>query len=108
MSNRRDIDIYKDGIVNIDFNIDFNNREIDNNSNCEIINDEYRDYNYNRKASIISISIRKTNIININPKYRKDDDENNNKHIIVNERTYSKNEIYNCKRGATTARPRRY
>ena len=36
VSNRRDIDIYKDIIVNIYFNIDFNNREGDINSNCEI------------------------------------------------------------------------
>ncbi len=36
VSNRRAIDIYKDGVVNIDFNIDFNSREKDNNSVCEI------------------------------------------------------------------------
>ena len=36
VSNRRYIDIYKDCVVNIDFNIDFNNREENNNSNCEI------------------------------------------------------------------------
>lgn len=36
VSNRRDIDIYKDGVVNIDFNINFNSREININSNCEI------------------------------------------------------------------------
>ena len=34
--NRRDIDINKGDVVNIDFNIDFNNREVDNNSNCNI------------------------------------------------------------------------
>ena len=34
--NRRDIDINKGGVVNIDFNINFNSREIDNNSNCKI------------------------------------------------------------------------
>lgn len=36
VSNRIDIDIYKDGVVNIDFTIDFNSKEIDINSNCEI------------------------------------------------------------------------
>ena len=36
VSNRRAIAIYKDSIVNINFNIDFNSRKIDNNSNCEI------------------------------------------------------------------------
>ena len=36
VSNRRDIDIYKDCVVNIDFNIDFNSKETDNNSNYEI------------------------------------------------------------------------
>lgn len=36
VNNRKAIDIYKDGVVNIDFNIDFNSREVDNNSNCEI------------------------------------------------------------------------
>ena len=36
VSNRRDIDINKDDVVNIDFNIDFNSREGDNNSNYEI------------------------------------------------------------------------
>ena len=33
VSNRRDIDTYKDCVVNIDFNIDFNSRKEDNNSN---------------------------------------------------------------------------
>ena len=59
--NRRDIDIYKDGVANIDFNIDFNSREGDNNSNCNL----NRYYDCNRRASIISISIRKTNIVSI-------------------------------------------
>ena len=36
VSNRRDIDIYKDSVVNIDFNINFNNRGEYNNSNCNI------------------------------------------------------------------------
>ena len=36
VSNRRDIDIYKDCGFNIDFDIDFNSREEDNNNNCEI------------------------------------------------------------------------
>ena len=36
VSNRRDIDIYKDCVVNIDFNIDFNSIEKDINSNCKI------------------------------------------------------------------------
>jgi len=33
VSNRRDIDIYKNGVFNIDFNIDFNSIEEDINSN---------------------------------------------------------------------------
>ena len=36
VSNRRDIDIYINGVVNIVFNINFNSRKEDNNSNCNI------------------------------------------------------------------------
>ena len=47
VSNRRDIDVNQDDIVNINFN----NKEVYNNSNCKIIS--------NRKASIISNCVRK-------------------------------------------------
>lgn len=36
VSNRRNIDIYINGVVNIVFNINFNSRKEDNNSNCKI------------------------------------------------------------------------
>ena len=36
VSNRRDIDIYKDGVFNIDFNVNFNSKEINSNGDCEI------------------------------------------------------------------------
>lgn len=99
VSNRRAIDINIDCIVNIYFNIDFNNREVNNNSNCEIISDKYRAYNYNRKTSIINISIRKISIVSIIKRKR----ERNNKSIYAYERVYSKYGIYNCKRGARIA-----
>ena len=98
VGNRRTIDIHKDGVVNIDFNIDFNNRGEDNNSNCNL----NRDYNCNRKASIISNFIRKTSIISIIKIKR----ERNNKIVDYYERGYAKNGIYNCERGATTDDPR--
>lgn len=63
VNNRRDIDVYKDCVVNIDFNIDFNSKEIDNNSNCDL----NRYYNCNKKVSIISYCMRKTSIASINP-----------------------------------------
>ena len=77
------------------FNIDFNNREVDNNSNCNI------------KIDNISInkSARCPDDISINPiiSLRKDDDENNNKSIYDYKRGYINCEIYNCKRGACIA-----
>ena len=106
VSNRRTIDVYKYCVINIDFNIDFNSIEEDINSNCEIINDEYRTYNCNRKASIISISMRKTSIANINLKYREDNSENNDENIYAYKSTYTSYGIYNYKRGATTIHPR--
>lgn len=51
--------------------------------------------------------MRKTSIANINLKYREDNSENNDENISVREDIYSKNRIYNCKRGATTIHPRR-
>ena len=87
VSTRRDIDIYKYGV----FNIYFNNREVDNNSNCNI------------KINNISINIsaRFPDDISINPIINiiKDNDEN----ICVYERGYTKSEIYNYKRGACIA-----
>ena len=44
--------------------------------------------------------MRKTSIANINLKYREDNSENNDENISVREDIYSKNRIYNCKRGA--------
>ena len=46
---------------------------------------------------------KKTSIKSINPKYREDNNEDNNKNISVHKRVYSKNGIYNCKRGACIA-----
>lgn len=97
--NRRDIDIYKDGVVNIDFNIDFNSREENNNSNCDL----NRDYNCNRKISIINNYIRKTSIVSIIKRKR----ESNNKNICACKRGYTNYGIYNYERGATTDSPRR-
>ena len=51
--------------------------------------------------------MRKTSIVSINPKYREDNSENNDENISMSENIYSKNGIYNCKRGATTIHPRR-
>ena len=89
-SNRRIIDICKNGVVNIDFN----SREENINSNYDL----NRDYNCNRKANIISDYIRKTSIVSINLQYRENDNENNNKSICDYERLYSKNRIYNYER----------
>ena len=81
--NRRDIDINKGGVVNIDFNINFNSREIDNNSNCKI------------KIDNISInrSVRWSDNISINPIVSIRDE--NNKSIYDYERGYAKSGIYN-------------
>lgn len=94
--NRRDIDVYKDGVVNIDFNIDFNSREENNNSNCDL----NRDYNCNRKISIINNYIRKTSIVSIIKRKR----ESNNKNICACKRGYTNYGIYNYERGVKLVR----
>ena len=51
--------------------------------------------------------MRKNSIVSINSQYRENNDENNNKNNDENvsacKRGYTKNGIYNCKRGASIA-----
>lgn len=92
VSNRRDIDIYKDCVVNIDFNIDFNSIEEDNNSNYEI------------KLDNISInrSIRWPDNISINPIINnyKEASISINEIISIRMRAITNNGAYNYERGA--------
>ena len=92
VGNRRTIDIHKDGVVNIDFDIDFNSRKIDNNSNCEIEIDNIS----------INKSVRWLDNISINPivsNYKRTS-TSISENISIRVRAITKNRIYNCKRGA--------
>ncbi len=95
VNNRRDIDIYKDRVVNIDFNIDFNSREEDINNNCNIEIDNIS----------INKSVRWPDNISINPiisNYKRTSNSTN-ENISIRVRGYTRNGIYNWERGAYIA-----